>query len=81
VLILQHGEDLIHAFWGATLAWSHSLHHAVPHGETFPRALPRGPLSLISVTRPAGIVTYPEFENEVRAALLEDDSVRSVIVT
>jgi acyl-CoA synthetase (AMP-forming)/AMP-acid ligase II len=36
---------------------------------------------LISVTRPAAIVTYPEFEQEVRTALQEGDSVRSVVVT
>jgi acyl-CoA synthetase (AMP-forming)/AMP-acid ligase II len=36
--------------------------------------------ALISVTRPAAIVTYPEFETEVRAALRHGDSVRSVIV-
>jgi acyl-CoA synthetase (AMP-forming)/AMP-acid ligase II len=37
--------------------------------------------ALISVTRPAAIVTYPEFEEEVRAALREGDPVRSVIAT
>jgi acyl-CoA synthetase (AMP-forming)/AMP-acid ligase II len=37
--------------------------------------------ALISVTRPAGIVTYPEFEGEVRSALTEGGSVRAVIST
>jgi acyl-CoA synthetase (AMP-forming)/AMP-acid ligase II len=37
--------------------------------------------ALISVTRPAAVVTYSEFEAEVRAALKSGDSVRAVIVT
>jgi acyl-CoA synthetase (AMP-forming)/AMP-acid ligase II len=37
--------------------------------------------ALISVTEPAAIVTYPEFEAEVRAALKPGDSVRAVIRT
>jgi acyl-CoA synthetase (AMP-forming)/AMP-acid ligase II len=36
--------------------------------------------ALISVTKPSAIVTYPEFEHEVRAALRNRDSVRAVIV-
>ncbi|MBG0788786.1 MAG: AMP-binding protein, partial [Anaerolineaceae bacterium] len=36
--------------------------------------------SLIEVTKPAAIFTYAEFEMEVRAALKEEDSVRTVMV-
>jgi acyl-CoA synthetase (AMP-forming)/AMP-acid ligase II len=36
--------------------------------------------ALISVTRPAAIVTYPDFVGEVHSAINEGDSVRSVIV-
>jgi acyl-CoA synthetase (AMP-forming)/AMP-acid ligase II len=36
--------------------------------------------ALISVTRPAAIITYPEFEAELQEALRQGDSVRSVIV-
>src|SRR5687768_6465592 len=80
VLILQHGEDLIYSFWGAI------LHGAIPSIMPFltEKLSPdryRADLStLISVTRPAAIVTFPEFETEVRAALQNGDSVRSVIV-
>ncbi len=81
ILILQHGEDLIYAFWGAIL-----------HG-TIPAIMPflteklsperyRADLStLASVTKPAALVTYPEFESEVHGALKNSDSVRAVIVT
>ena len=81
VLILQHGEELVYSFWGAI------LHGAIPSIMPFltEKLSPdryRADLSaLISVTKPAAIVTYPEFEMEVRSALQEGDSVRSVIVS
>jgi acyl-CoA synthetase (AMP-forming)/AMP-acid ligase II len=81
VLILQHGQDLIYSFWGAI------LHGAIPSIMPFlteklsPERYRADLTALISVTRPAAIVTYPEFEEEVRAALREGDPVRSVIAT
>jgi acyl-CoA synthetase (AMP-forming)/AMP-acid ligase II len=81
VLILQHGEDLVNSFWGAI------LHGAIPSIMPFlteklsPERYRADLAALISVTRPAAIVTYPGFEAEMRAALREGDSVRSVIVT
>src|SRR5689334_15153942 len=81
VLILQHGDDLVYAFWGAI------LHGAIPSIMAFlteklsPERYRADLSALISVTKPAAIVTYPEFEGDVRAALQEGDSVRSVIVT
>jgi len=80
VLILQHGENLVYAFWGAI------LHGAIPSIMPFlteklsPERYKADLSALISVTKPAAIVTYPEFEGEVRAALQEGDSVRSVMV-
>lgn len=89
ILILQHGQDLIFSFYGAI------LHGAIPSIMPFltEKLLPeryRADLAaLVAVTRPAGVVTYPDFEPEVRAALRapegeasgEDSSVRCVIVT
>ncbi len=81
VLILQHGVDLVYAFWGAI------LHGAIPSIMPFlteklsPERYRADLSSLISVTRPAAIVTYPEFEADVRGALQTGDSVRAVIVT
>ncbi len=81
VLILQHGEDLLYAFWGAI------FHGAIPSIMPFlteklsPERYRADLSSLMSVTKPTAIVTYPEFEDEVRSALREGDSVRSVIVT
>jgi acyl-CoA synthetase (AMP-forming)/AMP-acid ligase II len=81
VLILQHGIDLVAAFYGA------ALQGAVPSIMPFltEKLLPeryRADLaSLVSITQPAAIVTYPEFESEVRAALSPGGPVRAVLVS
>jgi len=81
ILILQHGEDLIYAFWGAI------LHGAVPAIMPFlteklsPDRYKADLSALISVTRPAAMITYPDFEGDVRAAVREGDSIRSIVVT
>ena len=81
VLILQHSEELVYAFWGTI------LHGAIPSIMPFlteklsPERYRTDLASLISVTKPTAIVTYPEFEADVRAALKEGDSVRAVILT
>ena len=81
ILILQHGEDLVYSFWGAI------LHGAIPSIMPFlteklaPERYRADLSALISVTKPSAIVTYPEFESEVRSALKEGDSVRAVILT
>jgi acyl-CoA synthetase (AMP-forming)/AMP-acid ligase II len=80
VLILQHGENLLYAFWGAI------LHGALPSIMPFlteklsPERYRADLAALMTVTKPAAIVTYPEFEDEVNSAIKEGDSVRSVIV-
>jgi len=80
ILILQHGRDLVCSFYGAM------LHGAIPSIMPFltEKLLPeryRADLaSLVGITRPAAILTYAEFEEEVRAALRPDDSVRAVII-
>jgi hypothetical protein len=81
VLILQHGEDLVYAFWGAI------LQGAIPSIMPFlteklsPERYRADLSALISVTKPAAIITYPEFEGEVRSALQEGDSVHAVVAT
>lgn len=81
VLILQHSEELVYSFWGAI------LHGAIPSIMPFlteklsPERYRADLASLISVTKPSAIITYPEFETDVRSALKEGDSVRTVILT
>ncbi len=80
ILILQHGVQHVNAYFGTI------LHGAIPSIMPFltEKLLPeryRADLAaLISVTRPAAVITYREFEPEVRAALKPGDSVRAVLV-
>ena len=82
LLILQLGVDLLYAYFGAV------LHGAIPSIMPFltEKLLPeryRADLAaLMSVTQPVAIVTYRDFEPEVRAALKPGAaSVRAVIVS
>lgn len=81
VLILQHGEELVYAFWGAV------LHGAIPSimpyltEKLLPERYRADLAALIEVTQPSAIVTYPEFESEVRMALKDGDSVRAVMIS
>ena len=81
VLILQHSQELIYSFWGAV------LHGSIPSIMPFlteklsPERYRADLGALIEITRPAAVVTYPEFEMEVRDALKSDSSVRAVIAT
>ena len=81
ILILNHGADLVFSFWGAI------LHGAIPSIMPFlteklsPERYRADLAALLSVTRPAAIVTTPEFESDVRAALSADGSVRAVLLT
>lgn len=81
ILILRHGEDLLYSFWGAV------LHGAIPSIMPFlteklsPERYRADLSALVSVTRPAAVVTYPEFHDEIHSALKQGDSVRAVILT
>jgi fatty-acyl-CoA synthase len=81
VLILRHSPALVHSFFGAV------LHGAVPAIMPFlteklsPETYRRSLKSLFEVTRPAAVVTYPEFQAEVRAAVAEAGSVRAVLLS
>jgi len=80
ILLLQHGRPLIEAFFGAI------LHGAVPAIMPFlteklsPERYRQSLAALIEITKPAAIVTYPAFTDEVARARKEGDSVRSVIL-
>jgi fatty-acyl-CoA synthase len=81
VLILQHSPALVYSFFGAV------LHGAVPAIMPFlteklsPETYRRSLQSLFEVTRPAAVVTYPEFQAEVRAAVAAGGSVRAVLLS
>jgi fatty-acyl-CoA synthase len=82
LLILQHGVDLLFAYYGAI------LYGAIPSIMPFltEKLLPeryRADLAaLVAVTQPTAVATYRDFEPEVRAALKPgEDSVKAVIVS
>jgi acyl-CoA synthetase (AMP-forming)/AMP-acid ligase II len=81
ILILQHGLDLVYSFWGAI------LHGAIPSIMPYlteklaPEQYRADLAALIAVTEPAAVVTYPQFELEVRGALKAGSSVRAVVRT
>ena len=81
ILILEHGEPLIYSFYGAI------LHGAIPSIMPFlteklsPERYRADLASLISVTKPAAVLTYPEFEAEVRAAIGTESLIRSILLT
>jgi len=80
VLLLQHGRPLIEAFFGAI------FYGAIPAIMPFltqklsPERYRQSLVALIEITKPAAIITYPEFTDEVARARKKDDSVRSVIL-
>ena len=81
VLILQHGEDLIYAFWGTI------LYGAIPAIMPFlteklsPERYHTDLATLVSVTKPSAIITYPEFEAEIQLTLNDRDSSCSILTT
>jgi len=82
ILILQQGIDLLYAYFGAI------LFGAVPSIMPFltekllPERYHADLAALVAVTQPTAIVTFPEFEKDVRAALNPGkDSVRAVIIS
>jgi acyl-CoA synthetase (AMP-forming)/AMP-acid ligase II len=82
ILILQHGKDLVYSYWGAI------LRGAVPSIMPFqteklsPERYRTDIAALFTHSCPAGVVTYPEFEADVRTMIAESGaSVRKVFVT
>ena len=81
ILILQHGKDLVYSFWGAVLLG------AIPSMMPFlteklsPERYRADLSALFSHSHPTGVVTYPEFEADVRQMISESShSVCDVFV-
>src|SRR5262249_18190005 len=84
VLILQHGEALVCAFWGALLAGAAPSMMPFLTEKLAPEKYRQELAALVSITRPAALVTYPAFGPEVHAALDTGggpNSVRAVIIS
>jgi fatty-acyl-CoA synthase len=81
IVILNHGEDLIYAFFGAI------LHGAIPSIMPFltekliPEQYRRSLAALFEITTPTGVITYPDFLDEVKAATTQAKSLRSILIS
>jgi fatty-acyl-CoA synthase len=81
IVILNHGEDLIYAFFGAI------LHGAIPSIMPFltekliPEQYRRSLAALFEITTPTGVITYPDFVDEVKAATTQAKSLRSILIS
>lgn len=81
ILILQHGIDLVNAYFGTV------LYGAIPSIMPFltekllPERYRKDLASLVRITQPSAIVTYPEFYHEVIKALEPEGSVRKVFIS
>lgn len=82
ILILQHGKDLVYSFWGAVLLG------AIPSMMPFlteklsPERYRADLAALFSHSHPKGVVTYPEFEADVKMLATESGySVCEVFIT
>ncbi|MCC6189301.1 MAG: AMP-binding protein [Anaerolineales bacterium] len=80
VLILQHGEALVAAFWGAVLAGAIPAIMPFLTEKLAPEKYRQELAALIAITRPAALVTYPAFEPEARAALEPGTPVRAILL-
>jgi acyl-coenzyme A synthetase/AMP-(fatty) acid ligase len=69
LLILQHDVDLIYAYFGAVLLGAIPSIMPFLTEKLLPDRYRTDLAELVAHTRPTAIVTYREFESEVRAAL------------
>lgn len=81
ILILQHGENLLYAFFGVI------LHGSIPTIMPFlteklsPEQYRLSLSALFEITAPTAVVTYPEFFDEVQQTIKPGGSVRAILVS
>ena len=82
LLILQHDVDLIYAYFGAVLLGAIPSIMPFLTEKLLPDRYRTDLAQLVAHTQPTAIVTYREFEPEIRAALKPgEDSVKAVIIS
>ena len=80
IIILEHGPDLISAFWGSILFGSIPSIMPFLTEKLQPDQYRHSLAALFRITKPAAVVTYPQFRDEAIKAS-HDTSVRAVITT
>lgn len=81
ILILQHGLDHLYAYFGTILTGAVPSIMPFLTEKLLPERYRADLASLVEVTHPAAIITYPEFESEVCAALPSGSGVRVILTT
>jgi acyl-CoA synthetase (AMP-forming)/AMP-acid ligase II len=81
ILILQHGEDLVYAFWGAILCGVIPSIMPFLTEKLSPEQYRNDLKALMGVTAPAALVTYPEFEPQAREAVAGTAAAPQLITT
>lgn len=81
VLILQHGVDLVFAFFGAILQGSIPAIMPFLTEKLSPEQYRRSLSALFEITAPTAVITYPEFKDEVQQAIKPGGSIRVVLVS
>lgn len=79
ILILQHGPDLIYAFWGSILLGAIPSIMPFLTEKVTPETYRKSLTGLFGVTKPAAIITYPEFLLEVQTAVQESGAPITVL--
>jgi acyl-CoA synthetase (AMP-forming)/AMP-acid ligase II len=81
ILILEHGIDLLYAYFGTCLQGAIPSIMPFLTEKLLPERYRADLAALVEVTRPSAIITFPGFAGEVKAALHPGrDSVRAVIL-
>jgi len=79
IIILQHGLDLVYAFWGSILLGAIPSIMPFLTEKVTPETYRKSLTSLIGVTKPAAIITYPEFLPEIRTAIEDEESPLAIL--
>jgi acyl-CoA synthetase (AMP-forming)/AMP-acid ligase II len=81
ILILQHGTDLIHGFFGAILNGSIPAIMPFLTEKLSPELYRRSLMALFDITKPSVVITYPGFMNEIHQVVRPGSSIRKILVT
>jgi fatty-acyl-CoA synthase len=79
ILILQHGVDLVYAFFGTILNGSIPAIMPFLTEKLSPEQYRRSLTSLFAITAPAAVVTYPDFLDEIHKAIPPGSSIRAIL--
>jgi len=81
ILILQHSLEHVFAYFGTILQGAIPSIMPFLTEKLLPERYRADLAALVGVTQPAAIITYPEFEGEVRAAVGIDSPVRVILLS